>query len=128
MGQTKQKKRRYKRKFSGKRTDTRTVREIRTSGGNMYFEREDGSNYPKLTSVPVSSSIRNILSHLRIVGHYNNYDELLLDLFEKQFRASMDDSSESKEIDKMLTRAEIDVRFRLKARNKATEKGRYRPR
>jgi hypothetical protein len=54
---------------------------------------------------------------------------LLLRMFEKTLQSGqLADVSQFRKVDKLLTRAKMDVRFRLRARNRAIEKGRYRPR
>lgn len=72
--------RRHRRRFTGERTDTRVVRDFKTSDGRKYQWREEGSIYPKLTSIPVCKSTLNVYGMLRDEGNYDNYDELLLDL------------------------------------------------
>jgi hypothetical protein len=122
------KKRRF---FKGNRTETAPVSEYTAHDGSKYIVRKNDSKYPKHTSIPVSPSILKIYSFLRRNGKYNNYDELLVHMVEKMLECdNLKGSSQldEEDIEKLISRARIDLRFREKARNKAEAKQRYRPR
>lgn len=126
-----EKRRAYRRKFSGIRTDTKPVREIQKPDGRRYVERQDGSKYPKSTSISISPSILQIYSTLRAIGKYNNYDELLLDMFEWTMQTGKLKGSSQlglKETRELRMRAKMDIKYREKDRNKAKMKHRYKPR
>lgn len=118
--------REYRHKFSGVRYDTEPVNEIVTNEGMTFIKREDGSKYPKLTSISVSQSVREIYSEMNL-ERYNNYDELLTDLAEKWFlqRKPHLNRAAVANYERLLAKAHIDCHFRKIARKKAISKHRY---
>lgn len=125
-----EKRRKYRKRFSGIRDETRTVGTHFTRDAREYIDREDESKYPKLTSISVSQSVRRICCSLRRDGNYNNYDELLLDLTKTwlQFRKSDLPEDTVSFFKESVTRAEVDCRLRKLARDRAIAKNRYFPR
>jgi hypothetical protein len=134
------KKRRHRKRFSGvieEYDDTFRVGDEITYDGFAYHKRRDGSLYPKHTSIPVTQSTRRIYAILREVGHYNNYDELLLDIAlpivrNKSLPVSRLpneslglDEDIVKILEHKVTQARIDRGLRARARKKAFAKQRY---
>jgi hypothetical protein len=112
-----------RKKFSGYVAEydaTAIVGKHITDDGLTYYKRRDGLLYPKHTSISVTESTRRLCAILREAGHYNNYDELILDIAQQIVDA---------ESDPMLKRAvvqvKIDIGLRKSARKKAIDKQRY---
>jgi hypothetical protein len=131
----------HRKRFSGIRDDTETVDLEVIGAGVPYHKRVDGSHYPKHTTIPVTESTRRIYSIFREAGHYNNYDELLLDIalaivktksLPVSYRRKNKPLILSDDIIQILehnvTQAKMDRGFRELARKKAIEKRRYQPR
>ena len=123
---TKRKKRRrkYSRKFTGKRTDTEKVDTYYSSDCRGYIVRRDGSKYPKLTAISVSQSVKSLLKYMKADGGYENYDEFLLHLVEKG-SSRRRNKFDRETFDKLTTKVKQDCRFRKISRDRAREKGRY---
>ena len=126
--------RRRRKRFSGLRDETEPVGTYSASDGRKFDKRWDGSIYPKLTTIPVSQSVRKVCSILRSTGGFDNYDELILDLVKRlipseESNVSLHLNEETiKFLREYVARAEIDRGYRKSARTKAAKKGRYRRR
>lgn len=106
--------------FSGKRTDTQIVRNRYTEDGSTYYERKNGSLYPKDTTIAISRSIKRIFLILERYNKYPNVDEFLLDMLMSRVEAR----SLPKYFAEHATR---DIRLKREARIRAIQKGRFFP-
>jgi hypothetical protein len=126
-GYTSTRKYRYKWKKKGL-TATEVVR---ISDDGRREERKDGTYYPKLTSIPVSRSVRELYGYLRECGGFHTYDALLIYLVKrerlsKEFRRSLYiDADRFRTIKGLIEKAEEDLKLRQYARSRANAKGRY---
>jgi hypothetical protein len=112
--------RRKGRFFTGKRTDTAFKRIVQTPDGDILKRRQNGSLYPKDTSILLCRPTKNILAVLKNLQGHDNFDELLWSLIKSNdyFRF----------LPKYLVEpAKRDIKLKKKARIKAMEKGRYIP-
>lgn len=104
---------------------------MRTSDDGRREERTDGTEYPKLTSIPVSRSVRELYGYLRECGGFHTYDALLVYLVErerlsKEFRKRLYiDADQFRTIRGLIEKALEDLKLRINARRDAMAKGRY---
>jgi hypothetical protein len=124
------KERKKKFKFTGERTDTRTVGTFTLDDGRKYIARRDGSWYPIHTSISVSQSVSRLCDDLAYFGNYHNYDELFLDLAEIWLLSKKPGlNKDTVAILKASTMKVMeDCRYRQMARKRAIVKRRNRPR
>ena len=65
----------------GRRTDTRIVGVTRdTRDGTTYFERKDGSEMPKETTIAVTETLKRLLNMFKNFGGYPSYNDVILKL------------------------------------------------
>jgi hypothetical protein len=121
--------RKRKFKFTGERTDTKTVG-VFTEHGRKYIARQDGSWYPKHTSISVSPSVKMLCDCLVYYGNYHNNDELFLDLTKAWLLIKKPNFNEGivSRLEESMANVKKDCLIRKKARMKATVKRRNRPR
>ena len=90
--------------------DTAIVDKYTTEDGLTYYKRLDGSLYPKHTTISVTESTRRICAILREAGHYNNYDELFLDIALQIVKAKNDPLLLSEGFEAMLKPAIVQAK------------------
>ena len=106
--------------FSGNRTDTQVVRKRYTDDGSIYYERKDGSLYPKVTTIAICRSIKSLIYILKDYNNYPNVDELLFEMLMAR--------TEARSFPKYrIDRAVRDIKLRRSARVRAIHKVRFFP-
>lgn len=122
-----EKKRKFK--YSGVRTATKTVGEF-TEGGREYIVRQDGSRYPKHTSISVSQSVQELCYDLCYYGNYHNNDELFVDLTKAWLPTKKPYLKDGivAHLEESIANVRKDCLIRKEARMRATLKRRNTPR
>lgn len=124
LGKAKKKKK-YRKKFSGERTDTEIVKRVLVTNGCIYNVRKDGSRYPAPTTISVSKPVLDIYATLREKWKCNNYDELLMKIInilmkEKHLTPFIIETLEGR-----IKVANTHIKMRERTRSKAKDRHRY---
>ena len=113
------------------RTDTKIVAVAPDyRNGSTYYRREDGSYFPKQTTIALNQPTKFLLAKLKDIGGYANYSELLLEMLASLFTANSlpelpINKADESTVKRLMNRAVNATTLQSGARKRAIHKGRY---
>ncbi len=130
------KKKKYRKRFSGKRFGTEPVKEY---AGTVFVKRKDGTIYPKLTNISVTRHTREFFGILKEIKYkdriiFDNYDELLMGIMKSIVKSKSLPTSlgiipvndeDIRKLEILIRRSEHIIRVREASRNSAKSINRY---
>ncbi len=119
------KKRRYRKKFTGKRDDTENDETISPTPLHRYIKRKDGTLYPERTTISLTFPTKDIFAIMREAGKFDNYDELMINIVEHLIMYNKVSGKILETVNNRITIAKTNIKIMKNARWKAKGKLRY---